>query len=97
MRKGVSEGRAAKITLSKKSLASLESNGYKFVLVKGLTIDNHYDHVDPHYLVLVPLKELPADPGKKDIYAPIESEILQQWANEKNGTVEIVIINNLFS
>jgi hypothetical protein len=94
MRKGIAEGRSAKTVLNKQSLEWLGKRGFKFVMIKGLTIDNHYEYVDPHYLVLVPVKELSKDIGKKGIYAPIESEILQQWAAEKNDTTEIVIITN---
>jgi hypothetical protein len=96
MRKGIAEGRSGTIVFNQKSLDNLESKGYKFVLVKGFTTDNHYEHIDPHCLVLVPVKELPTDPGKKDIYAPIGSDILHQWANEKDSTIEIVIANNLY-
>jgi len=91
MRRAIAEGRSRKAILCPETLSLLESKGYKFVLVKGLTIDNHYDHVDPHYLILVPVKELPKDPALKDVYAPLHSEILQQWAMEKNDTTEIVI------
>jgi hypothetical protein len=96
MRKGIAEGRSGTIAFNQKSLDNLESKGYKYVLVKGFTADNHYEYVEPHFLVLVPLKELPTDPGKKDVYAPIESEILHQWANEKESTIEVVIANNLY-
>jgi hypothetical protein len=72
------------------------SKGYNFVLVKGFTTDNHYEHIDPGSLVLVPVKELPTDPGKKDVYAPIGSEILHQWANEKDSRSYFVYLFNYF-
>lgn len=91
MRKGIAEGRSGHMPLNKKSLDKLESQGYKFVLVKGLTSDHHYEHVEPQCLLLVPVKELPSDPGEKDVYAPIQSERLHQWAVEEQGSLEIVI------
>ena len=94
MRKGIAEGRGSTTLLNAKELKKLESKGYKFVLVKGLTPDNHYEHVEPHCLILVPVKELPSDQGKKDIYAPIQSKILQQWAKEDSDSLKIFISGN---
>jgi hypothetical protein len=91
MRKGIAEGRSAHIPLNRKSLEKLELQGFKFVLVKGLTPDHHYEHVEPHCLLLVPVRELPADPAEKDVYAPIRSEILLQWANESHDSLPVVI------
>ncbi len=90
MRKGLSEGQGALI-FDLKTLKKLENKGYKYVQIKGLTVDKHYDYIEPHFVLLTPLKELPSDPAKKDIYEPIESEILQQWANERNDHFEIMI------
>ena len=59
MRKAIAEARSATIEFNVEALESLLNQGYKFVQVKGLTIDRHYDYVEPHYLVLVPCKELP--------------------------------------
>lgn len=91
MRKGIAEGRSGHTRLNNKSLDKLESLGYKFVLVKGLTSDHHYEHVEPRCLLLVPVKELPSDPAQKDVYAPIGSEILRQWACEVQDSLEFVI------
>ena len=89
MRKGISESKTATSAFNLDSLHSLTNEGFKFVQVKGFTMDNHYEYVEPHYLVLFPMKELPADPALKDIYEPIDSELLQQWAMEKNEDFEI--------
>ena len=97
MRKGISDGRSATVEFSVKALDSLQSKGYKFVHVIGLTADNHYDYTDPHCLLLVPLKELPTDPEKRDIYEPIESELLYKWAEEINEHPRIVIAGTLLS
>lgn len=92
MRKGIAEGnKSTPFTLS--SLHKIETDGYKFVQVKGLTMDRHYDYIEPHFLVLVPMKELPKDQDKKDIYEPVPSKLLEKWAVEENETMEIVIAN----
>ena len=91
MRKGISDGRSGTVAFNAKALDNLQSLGYKFVHVLGLTADNHYDYTDPDYLLLVPLKELPTDPGKGDIYEPVKSELLYKWAAEVNESPRIVI------
>ena len=93
MKKSIKESAAGNIPFSAESLDKLQDKGYKFVLVKGFTIDKHYEYVDPSILVLVPIKELPSDPMLKDIYEPIESEILYRWASEKNEYPQIFIAN----
>ena len=96
MRKGMSEGKTGTIAFTEKALETLKKRGYKFVQVKGLTADKHYDYIEPHFLLLVPLMELPTDPLKKDIYEPIKSELLQKWATEVNEYPLIVIANNSY-
>ena len=91
MRKGIADGRSETTEFTAKALDNLQRSGYKFVQVVGLTADNHYDYTDPHCLLLVPLKELPTDPEKKDIYEPIESGLLYKWAAETNERPRIVI------
>jgi len=91
MRKGITEASVNTIPLTQNALQRIEKEGFKYVQVKGLTIDKHYDYIDPHFLVLVPLKELPTEQEKKDIYEPVKSELLRKWANEKQDYLEIVI------
>jgi predicted RNA binding protein YcfA (HicA-like mRNA interferase family) len=90
MRKGLAQGQSV-THFDSAALKKLEKNGYKYVQIKGLTVDKHFDYIEPHFMVLVPLKELPLDQDKKDIYEPILSEILQQWAIEKDEHFEVVI------
>jgi hypothetical protein len=91
MRKGITEGSGPQKKLTPGLLKEMENLGYRYVQVKGLTIDKHFDYIDPHYLVLVPMKELPCDEDKKDIYEPIDSDLLRQWAkNEDDDRLEIV-------
>ncbi|HZH94969.1 MAG TPA: hypothetical protein VEY06_03750 [Flavisolibacter sp.] len=92
MRKGIAEGnKSTPFTLT--SLRKIETDGYKFVQVKGLTMDRHYEYIEPHFLVLVPMKELPTEQDKKDIYEPVPSELLAKWAIENDENMEIVIAN----
>ena len=96
MRKGIADAKSGTIPFDVQTLKALKKKGYKFVQVKGLTIDNHYEYTEPRFLLLVPMKELPEDPAKKDIYETIESEILNKWASEKDENLPILIANNLF-
>lgn len=77
--------------ISLQALTDLNTKGYKFVQVKGLNEDNEFDYVEPHCLILVPIKELPKDQSKKDIYEPVTSELLIQMANEKNTMTDVFI------
>lgn len=94
MRKGISEVKSGTIALTVEALDNLKSLGFNFVQIKGLTIDNHYDYVEPHYLVLVPMRSLPTDKMKMDIYEPIQSDLLYKWAAEVNEYPEILIAKN---
>lgn len=95
MKKVFTEIKSGTIEFTAKALDRLQLEGYKFVQVKGLTNDYHYDYIDPNFLVLVPIKELPTDPFQKDIYEPINSKLLYKWATEINNYPQIVISNEL--
>lgn len=90
MRKGIEERKNASTHLSISALQRLEQKGYKYVQIKGLTADKHYEYVEPYYWVLVPMKELPLDPAKRDIYEPINSDILKQWALDVSDTQYVI-------
>ncbi|MEO6069151.1 MAG: hypothetical protein ABIN57_03690 [Chitinophagaceae bacterium] len=91
MRKGLAQGRQATIQFNAAALKKLENDGYQFVQIKGFTMDKHYDYIEPHIVMLVPIKDLPTDQNFKDIYEPINSTILQEWAAEKDEHFEVVI------
>ena len=91
MKKSLKEAASGNIPFCIKSLDDLHKKGYKYVLIKGFTIDKHFEYVDPSILVLVPVKELPSDPMLKEIYEPIQSEILYKWATERNEYPQILI------
>jgi hypothetical protein len=73
------------IRLTEKTLQELKDKGFQFVIVKGYTPERRLDHIQLNYFTLVPLKELPTGPGEKEIYAPIDSEVLAEWANLSDG------------
>jgi hypothetical protein len=91
MRKGIAEGQAATTPLTLTSLRKIEDQGYKYVQVKGLTADKHFDYIEPHVLILVPIKELPSEQDKKDIYEPVPSKLLQKWATEEDEHFPIML------
>jgi hypothetical protein len=97
MRKGIAESKAATIPLTRSALKKMEDAGFKYFQVKGLTSDKHYDYIDPHFLVLVPMKELPTDQDKKDIYEPVKSDLLMKWAMDENSGLEVVIASQSLS
>jgi hypothetical protein len=91
MRKGSAEAKFGTIVFNLESLDNLKRLGYKYVQVKGLTVDRHYEYVEPHFLVLIPLRDLSSESIGNGIYEPIESDLLLQWANEVNDFTEILI------
>ncbi len=91
MRKAIKEGQISGTLLSLEALIDIGKKGYKFVQVKSLTVDKHYDYIEPSIIMLVPCKELPTDPAKKDIFEPIDSELLRDWARETNDHTQIFI------
>ena len=90
MRIGIAEGRRS-TPFNTKALEELQRRGYLFVQIKGLTTDNHYDYIEPQKFVLIPLRALPADPEKKDIYEEIDSALLRSWAADEGSGVRLYV------
>jgi hypothetical protein len=80
-----------KIPFTTMILEKLKQEGFMYVQVKGFNIDWHLDYLSPRYLMLIPIRELPNDQDKKEIYEPIHSSILSEWASDDGGEVEIMI------
>jgi hypothetical protein len=91
MRKGISAAMKANTLLSAKALDKLQQKGFRFVQVMGLTMDKHFDYMEPSFMLLVPMRELPTNPLDRDIYEPTDSELLYQWAAEKDGHLQVFI------
>jgi hypothetical protein len=77
--------------LTKQSLRKLKDNGFRFVLIKGYTIDRRMDYIDLKYFTLTPVKDLSDDPNKKGIYEPIDSPLLTEWASCPDQGANVII------
>lgn len=85
-------GTTAPFTIA--ALETLKNKGFRYVQVKGFTSDKRLDYMEPRYLVLIPLKELPVDGSTIEIYEPINSKLLLEWANQPRDRMEILISLN---
>ncbi|WP_431210083.1 hypothetical protein ACQ86N_28980 [Puia sp. P3] len=72
------------VRLTPQILHDLKRNGYQYVLIKGYTPDRRSDYIQLTNFTLVPVRQLPEGPGEKEIYAPIDSEIIEEWANSSD-------------
>ena len=72
--------------LTNEALDNLQQKGYKYLQVQGYTLDHHPEYVEPHYLMLVPIKSLSANREKMDIYEAIDSELIKNWVKAGNNT-----------
>jgi hypothetical protein len=79
------------IRLTNESLQHLRDSGFRFVLVKGYTTDRRVDYIELNYFTLVPVKELSEDPDRNEIYEPIDSEILSEWARFPDEGAKVMI------
>lgn len=82
---------ASGIRLTKESLQQLKDSGFRFVLIKCYTTDRRVDYMDLSYFTLEPVKKLPEDPAKKEIYEPIGSAILMEWASFPDHGAKVMI------
>ncbi|HUR12229.1 MAG TPA: hypothetical protein VM012_12715 [Flavitalea sp.] len=94
MRKHLSESSRQTIPLSLVALKALEKKGYQYLQVKAFSSDKHFDYVGPRMFIMVPIKELPSDPVLKEIYEPIGSDILKDWAAETDEMTQFLIAVN---
>ncbi len=74
------------VPLTRESLQELKDKGFLFVLVKGYSLERRVDYIHLTHFMLTPVRELPEDPGDKEIFAPIDSDVLWEWA----GAEEVV-------
>ncbi|HWB93924.1 MAG TPA: hypothetical protein VG605_18850 [Puia sp.] len=77
--------------LTKRSLQQLKASGYQYVLIKGYSLSRKVDYIELNSFMLTPVRELPEDPADKEIFAPVDSEILLQWASADSHGVEAYI------
>lgn len=72
-------------------LKELIKHGYQYVHVRPITFDNKIDYLEPDALVLVPIRELPKNLEKTEIYSPVDSSILNDWASSPNDGVKVLV------
>lgn len=65
--------------LTEQLIQQLIKKGFRFVLIKGYTMDKRSDYMEPHYLLLVPIRELSHAEGEMEIYESLESKLLVSW------------------
>jgi hypothetical protein len=71
--------------LTRQTLQELKDKGFRFVLVRSYTLDRRVDYIQMNHFALKPVRELPRDPGEMGIFAPIDSDILVDWADGGGG------------
>jgi hypothetical protein len=77
--------------LTPQTLQKLKDKGFRYVQIKGFTHDKRQDYMEPRYFVLIPIVDFSSDPDKKEIYEPINSEILNDWSNSSDNDIEVLI------
>jgi hypothetical protein len=82
-------GAAVRLTMER--LQKLKSLGFLYMLVRGYTANKKFDVIELDHFYLVPVKELPEPQGEKGIYAPIDSEIIEQWARQAEDGINAFI------
>lgn len=80
------------VRLTKKTLQQLKDKGFQYVLIKGYSLSKKVDYIELNTFKLIPVKELPQDPAQKEIYAPLDSEILLEWTSAGTGSIEAFIV-----
>lgn len=84
-------GNQGGIRLTEKTLQQLKDRGFQYVLIKGYSLAKKIDYIELNSFTLTPVRELPEDPAEKEIFAPLDSEILLQWATDHAYGVEAYI------
>ncbi len=79
--------------LTIEALNNLQDKGYKYLQVQGFTLDHHLEYVEPHYIMLVPIRNLSTNRSKMDIYEEINSAVIREWATSQksNESFEIFL------
>jgi hypothetical protein len=72
-------------------LNDLIKHGFQYVHVRPITFDNKTDYLEPNALLLVPIKELPTDLCNTEVYSPVNSSILNDWASSPNEGVKVLV------
>ena len=65
------------------ALDDLKQKGYQYLQIQGFTMDHHPEYIEPHYLMLVPIKSLSANNAGMDVYEEISGNTIIKWATQK--------------
>jgi hypothetical protein len=76
---------------NKAALEMLKQKGFRYVQIKGFTTEKKLDYMEPRYLLLIPIKELPVDSGEMEIYEPVDSKLLVDWAAHPRDGMTVLI------
>ena len=72
------------VTLTVDALDHLKEKGYQYLQIQGFTMDHHPEYIEPHYLMLVPVKSLTANKATMDVYEEISGETIINWAKRSD-------------
>jgi hypothetical protein len=79
------------VRLTLETLQEVQDRGYKYVLIKDYDVDIHLGYLALKSFTLVPVRELPTAQEFKEIFEPVESEILLSWAQSIDGQLDVFI------
>jgi len=77
--------------LTNQAIQVLKDLGYQYVVVKGYTPDRRNDYIELNHFMLEPVKQLPEGSGQTGIFAPIDSDIIRDWANQADDGIKAFI------
>ena len=70
--------------LTMDALDRLKEKGYQYLQIQGFTMDHHPEYIEPHYMMLIPVKSLKANKASMDVYEEISGETIIKWAKQKD-------------
>lgn len=73
------------------ALDTLKKKGFRYVQIKGFTTEKKLDYMEPRYLLLIPIRELPVDSGEMEIYEHVDSKLLMDWALHPRDGMDVLI------
>jgi hypothetical protein len=91
MKNETEKNQAPSQKLTRQTLKKLKEKGFMYVQVKSLSWDRRPDYLQPKFMILTPVKELPKDPDQRGIYEPINSRILTDWADSPDIGFEVMV------
>jgi hypothetical protein len=76
------------------ALDDLKQKGYQYLQIQGFTMDHHPEYIEPHYLMLVPIKSLSVNNASVDVYEEISGNTIIKWATQKHDEKLQVFLAN---